>query len=100
MNAQNADGQSPLHYAGSYQNLTITSRILASGGKLEIVEKHGNTPLWLAVFSAKGKHEVVDAMLQSGGTSVVNWKNKAGRSPLDFARQIGDQALLEKLSRK
>ena len=98
VNSQNADGQSPLHYAGSYQNLTITSRILSSGGKLEIVDKHGNTPLWSAVFSSKGDYKVVDAMLQSGGTSVANWNNKAGRSPLDFARQIGDQTLMEKLS--
>lgn len=98
VNGQDRNGQTPLHFAGIHNCSAVAEAILSNGGALTVVDSHGNTPLWSAVFNARGKYDTVRVMMGSQGKDVVSVKNKHGRSPLDFARQIGDDALLRLLS--
>jgi hypothetical protein len=49
--------------------------------------------VWSAVFNARGKYETVLVFARFGASAVAEVKNNAGRSPLDFARQIKDSTL-------
>jgi ankyrin repeat protein len=55
-------------------------------------DEHGNTPLWTAVFNAKGDYVIVEQLIQASANP--NSQNRHGRSPLDFARQIKDRDLI------
>lgn len=94
VNAQDSKGQTPLHYAATYQNVDAAEQILSNGGDLSLVDVHGNSALWSAVFNARGKYGVVNALLRHGGKQFSAVKNKHGKSPVDFATQIGDKELI------
>ncbi len=97
INAIDDQGQTALHYCAAYHLPTIAQCILQQGGQLSIADRHGNTPLWAAVFNARGDYRLVQVLLEYGGGKFAEVKNRHGRSPLDFARQIGDTALAELL---
>ena len=98
VSAQDRNGQTPLHFAAAHSNVAMARLVLDGGADVGVFDAHGNTPLWTAVFNARGKYELVSAILAAGGARVANTKNKAGRSPLDFAKQIGDVLLVKMLS--
>lgn len=97
VNAQDRKGATPLHYAGAHHNVVVAQQILDHGGDFEIVDQHGNTPLWTAVFNARGKYDVVNVLLAKGAARTAHQKNKHGRSPIDFATQIGDTELVKQM---
>lgn len=94
VNAQDSKGQTPLHYAATYQNVDTAEQILSNGGNLSLVDLQGNSALWCAVFNARGKYGVVEVLLRHGGHDFSGVKNKHGKSPIDFATQIGDKQLV------
>jgi uncharacterized protein len=98
VNAQDAKGQTPLHFAATLQDVGIAEAILASGGDFAALDEHCNTPLWNAVFHARGQYALVELLVRFGALKVANCKNKHGRSPVDFANQIGDEELLKRLT--
>jgi uncharacterized protein len=98
VNHQDSIGQTPLHYAAEHKYLRIAEGILRAGGKLNISDRYGNQPLWTAVFNARGDYRLVMLVCKSGANPVH--QNKAGKSPLDFARQIKDAALIAILEGK
>ncbi|RCS44191.1 ankyrin repeat domain-containing protein [Bremerella cremea] len=95
VNAQDRKGATPLHYAGAHQNAMVAQQILDHGGDFGVVDEHGNTPLWTAVFNARGKYDVVNVLLAKGAAKTAHQKNRHGRSPIDFATQIGDTELVK-----
>ncbi|MBF0548529.1 MAG: ankyrin repeat domain-containing protein [Candidatus Riflebacteria bacterium] len=97
VNSQDSQGLTPLHFAASYRNQVLAKLILEHGGDLLIVDNHGNNPLWTAVFNARGNYEIVEMLTKSGGDAFQ--KNKHSKSPLDFAKQIGDLTLVALLSK-
>lgn len=103
VNQRDVKGQTPLHYCG-LKNMTVFAReILAYGGNHSAGDNYGNEPLWTAVFNARGEYDTVDLLIKSGANP--NHKNNNGKSPLDFANQIGDEDLIlllggDKLARK
>ena len=97
VNSPDSKGQTPLHYAAAYQNADAAEQIFSSGGDIALLDTHGNTALWTAVFNARGKYRVVEVFLQHGGRQLAGVRNNHGKSPLDFARQIGDKTLLTML---
>jgi uncharacterized protein len=90
----------PLHYCAVYNHFDMANLILNNGGNLDISDRHGNQPIWTAVFNVKGHIEklpIVELFLKHGADK--NHKNDAGRSPLDFAKQVKYAPLLELLNR-
>lgn len=97
VNCQDSAGQTPLHFTGHYNRPDFARLILSNGGDLSIVDKHGNTALWSAVFSARGNFDTIQVLLEFGGAAVMNKMNSHGRSPLILAEQFGDQPLIDLL---
>jgi ankyrin repeat protein len=95
VNQQDNDGMTPLHYAAVYSNHSLAEKIVNAGGSLKIVDKHGNGPLWTAVFNARGSYSIVDLFLRRGADP--HHKNNHGLSPLDFAKRIEDSVLMQRL---
>jgi ankyrin repeat protein len=98
INVHQADyeGATALHFAAYYRMTDVVTGILAHHGNPNATDKHGNTPLWTAVLNARGDYRVVQLLVDAGAdpSSV----NKYGKSSVDFARQIKDEALQRVLS--
>ncbi|WP_047153918.1 ankyrin repeat domain-containing protein [Aneurinibacillus tyrosinisolvens] len=94
VNITNIDGQTPLHLICIHPNLEVAKEILNKGGDINIRDKYGNNALWSAVFNSKGKYYgMVELFMQK--TPDLTTKNKAGKSPLDFATQINNEKLID-----
>jgi len=84
--------QTPLHYCAMHDNADIARLILLHGGHLNLSDNFGNQPLWIAVFNAKGRYNIVNVFMQYNPD--IHHKNNNNKSPLDFAKQINDQTLV------
>jgi uncharacterized protein len=90
---QDKEGRTPLHYAAIHRNPDFARMLVENGTSPNLIDKHGNGPLWAAVFNAKGSYGVVKTLMKVGADP--NHRNNHKKSPLDFASQIKDAALLE-----
>lgn len=95
VNQRAKNGQTALHYIALRKNVAHAEAVLKAGGDLQVEDIHGNQPLWTAVFNARGDYSMVRLFLKYGG--LAQHKNKHGKSPLDFARQITDSSLVAML---
>lgn len=97
INKLDKDGKTPLHYSTAYNNYDFTKMLLDSKGiEKGIKDRYGNNPMWVAVFNSDGYYDVVK-LLQNHKVDSKS-KNNANRSPLDFAKQIGDDELIKILT--
>ena len=87
-----------LHIACNYNNIVIVRLLIESRVNINELDKYGNNALWTATFNARGYYEVVELLLRNGAD--INSVNNAGRSPLDFAKQINDTNLVELMKKK
>lgn len=96
VNAKYQNGYNLLHFACEYNNIELAKELLER--KINIEEKniYGNTPLWTAVFNAKGKHEMVDLLLSFNANP--NSVNNTDNTPLKFAITLDDKILIQKLT--
>lgn len=92
INQQDYKGETPLHYCAAYFNLEIAELLLQKKAQINIIDKYGNNPLWVAVFNAHGDYRMVKLFLKYNAN--IQNKNRANRSPLDFAKQINDLDLV------
>lgn len=67
---------------------------MQNGAVVDYVDKYGNTPLWVAVFNEDYK---LAQLLISYGANKDN-KNSNNKSPLDFAKQTGNEDMINILS--
>lgn len=89
VDAQDELGNSALHYAAQECHLEMASLLISSGGaNVDIVDVHGNTPLWRAVFNSRGKGELISVLLKAGADR--SHANKRGKTPLDLAKTIAN----------
>ena len=95
---QNSNGATALHHVVEYNAYVVAEALLKRDGKvLEIADKHGNQPLWTAVFNAGGNYEMVQLLLSYGADA--GHKNNVDASPLELAKRMGDSALTELLEK-
>jgi ankyrin repeat protein len=86
LDIQDHIGATALHYTAQNNQLDVAKLILEKGGSLSIEDRYGNEPLWVAVFNDKGRNsrrEIVELFVNYGAN--INHKNRAGRSPKEFA---------------
>ena len=84
----------PLHLCAEYENYSVAEILLRKGAVVDPVDKYGNTPLWVAVFNEDYK---LAQLLVSYGANKDN-KNLNNKSPLDFAKQTGNEDMINILS--
>ena len=93
---QDDNGATALHYAVEYNAYEAAELILKQNGDvIGVPDKHGNQPLWTAVFNSRGNYEMVDLLLHHRAD--VHHQNSVNASPLDLAKRIGDAALALRL---
>jgi uncharacterized protein len=98
VNMVDENGNTSLHLIAEHPNLDVAQAILNRGGDLNIRNKYGNNALWTAVFNCKGwYYDLVNLFMQYNPDTQT--KNKAGRSPIDFAKQVGNDKLIGILER-
>jgi uncharacterized protein len=96
VNRRNDRGQTPLHFAGIFMTTEFGRAMLSAGADVSIKDSFGNGPLWSATMNPKRDDALIEMLVRAGADP--NSKNKAGRSPLDHARQIGSEKLIALLS--
>ncbi|TRW21438.1 ankyrin repeat domain-containing protein [Flavobacterium zepuense] len=100
LNAQDSNGQTPLHFCALYSNYNIARAILDKGTDVNLKDNYGNTPLWTAVFNGqKSKDYGIVKLLLSHGADAHSINN-VNKTPLDFARQVGYTDLIKILEGK
>jgi ankyrin repeat protein len=81
-------GFTPLHFAAQQGALEAARALLDAGATVDPVNVYGNTSLWTATFNSRGRGDLI-MLLRSRGADP--WHvNKAGRTPIDLSRRIGN----------
>lgn len=89
VNFQDRNGFSGLHFCGQEQKADAAKILIGYGANPNIKDAHGNSPLWTALFNAKGNFETVMVLRTHGADPTP--KNLHGRSPNDMAMTIYKQ---------
>ncbi|MNK23705.1 Ankyrin repeats (3 copies) [compost metagenome] len=99
INAQDFKGQTPLHFAAAYNNFFVAKNLVENGAEVNVRDVYGNTPLWTAVFNGQRikYYDVVILLVDSKAD--VNNTNDVNKTPLDIAKQLGYQDLIEILEK-
>src|SRR3984957_1650609 len=64
VNAREADGTTALHWAVRTNDVETTELLLAAGAHVNVANRYGVTPLWLA--ATNGSAVIVAALLKAG----------------------------------
>jgi uncharacterized protein len=87
-NIADRQGLTPSHLAAQAQAARVASLLLERGESPNAADRCGNTPLWTAVFNSRGAGELI-ALLRAYGADPY-YRNQAGRTPVELARQIAN----------
>jgi ankyrin repeat protein len=93
------NGYTPLHVAAEYSDVDSVTTLLNAGASPNLVDRHGNSPLWTAVFRSRASSngfQILKLLLDAGANP--GHRNKAGRSPLDMAKQLEDESIVALLT--
>ena len=79
INHQDRTGYTPLHFCAQEKLENLAVLLLEKGANANVIDIYRNTPLWTAVFNAKGNLGIVKQLLKyKADPDIVN---KAGRTP-------------------
>jgi uncharacterized protein len=93
VNNQDETGATALHYFRDFPDFLLAEEIIKKGGRLDIDDKYGNTPLWYVIGIPKLNYEIIQLFINHGADPTI--KNKANRSPIDVAIRRKDEKLLK-----
>ena len=88
VNARDDHGWTALHVAAEEVVPEMASLLLARGADVNAADDEGNTPLGRAVFSARGRYEVVRLLRKHGAKD--DQPNLAGETPRELAERLGE----------
>jgi ankyrin repeat protein len=77
------DGWTPLHMAAAMGSATLVRALASRGVRTGPRNRDGETPLHLAVLLDRA--DAAMALLESGGTALLEIRNSGGWTPLDYA---------------
>jgi ankyrin repeat protein len=80
--------ETPLHFAAREYRPEVAQRLLNAGATVDAQDIHGNTPLARAVYSSRGKGEMIKLLLSHGADKTL--ANKHGISPEKLAETIAN----------
>jgi ankyrin repeat protein len=88
VNASDIEGWTPLHFAAQAQLPKTVEYLLKHGALPDPQDSHGNTPLFRAVSTSRGRGDVITLLRNVGADPFI--ENNNGKSPIDFARMIAN----------
>jgi uncharacterized protein len=80
-------GLTALLFAAQQSQTEAVRALLAAGASVDPQDRFGNTPLWRAVFNARGDATTVGLLLRAGADPDI--VNEAGATPRDLAIRMG-----------
>jgi len=86
LNFQDQSGYSSLHFCALYKYTDLIDFLIGKGADVNIRDEHGNTPIWTAIFNAKGDFSIPQKLYKAGAD--IETKNKHGKSPRDFGETV------------
>lgn len=99
VNLTNSEGQTALHLICVNQSICVAEKLLKKGADINLRDKYGNNAMWTAVFNCKGRNYEMVELFMTFNPDIMK-KNNAGKSPLDFAIQVGNEKLIDILLKK
>jgi ankyrin repeat protein len=87
VDAQDDNGWTALNFAAQDGHLKIVEELLKRGANPNLVNSHGNGPLWVAIMKSREDLSLIKMLLAAG--AVPDYKNVHGRSPRDMATTVG-----------
>jgi len=88
IDTQDDNGWTALHFAVQDGHSKLVDELLRRGANPNLVNSHGNSPLWVGLMRARGDdYAVVKGLLAAGADP--DHKNVHGRSPRDIATTMG-----------
>lgn len=94
INLENILGITPIHFAAEIGNLEFFEILLNKGADLNLVCRKENNILHYAV---KGRNKDIVARCLEESNVDITMKNQDGYSPIAFAVQTGDEAIISQL---
>lgn len=91
INAPDAAGWTPLHFTAEEHLPHLAERLLEAGADPDARDHDGNSVLWRAVFSARGRGAMVLLLLAHGAKPDL--ANLAGETPRDLVARLEDSEL-------
>lgn len=90
LNHQNVEGLTALHIAVAHKQAIAFDALIRKGAEVDVVDKDGFTPLYLAVCNYRGEQNMLNIIntLVSIGAD-LNRKNAAGVSAIYYAKHLG-----------
>ncbi|HXU65526.1 MAG TPA: ankyrin repeat domain-containing protein [Polyangia bacterium] len=88
VNARDERGATALHIAAEEVVPEAATLLIGRGADVNAQDEEGNTPLARAVFSARGRYEVVRLLMKAGAKDDV--ANIAGETPRQLAERLGE----------
>jgi ankyrin repeat protein len=90
VNLRDKDGSTPLHcaaqLAAEQHMLEVAKILIAAGADVNGKDRDGNSPLFKAVYSCRGKGELIRLLREKGADPFA--KNNYNISPIELARGI------------
>jgi uncharacterized protein len=87
IDAQDDNGWTALHFAAQDGHSKLVEELLSRGANPNLLNSHGNSPLWVGIMNARGHFSIVKRLLAAGADP--DHKNAYGRSPRDIATDMG-----------
>lgn len=96
--AESHQGYTALHFAARDQNAVLVRALLDAGAEPDPVDVFGDTPLWRSVMTSAGDLTTTTLLLAAGADP--NMRNRNGVSPLDLARDTGQDDIVRLLEHR
>jgi ankyrin repeat protein len=96
LNESDEQGRTPLHLSIEFQNMRLRDALLQRGVRLNLQNGQGETPLHLS--ARIGSVDAVQALLQAKADPSARARGELGPTPLEAAREAGQDAAVKLLS--
>lgn len=87
LNAKDSHGFTPLHFAAQEYLPEIAQILVGKDADVNAVDEDGNSVLWRAIASARGRDEIVRFLLDNGANADL--ANHEGVTPRALAERLG-----------